>query len=195
MTHYCRLAEATERDPERHGPDLTFRETRVPVDRIIPHLNDGRMDTFLDSFPSVRRRHVEIVAEVWEDLRREVSRDEARRQLRFQAAWALVSERASRLIEREEVALSEPPSQEELVGLTRQALANLGWSRPDSPSAAETDSLEVDRQTRALHCLADAASELRTAADNLRGYPVHAAYARDLASRIETLRGELGRLG
>lgn len=50
------------RDPKVHSGDVVFAGTRVPVERLLEHLEDGgSIDDFLTGYPTVTRWQVEAV--------------------------------------------------------------------------------------------------------------------------------------
>lgn len=53
-----------ERDPEKVGGSWVFKGTRVPVQALFENLEDGAtIDDFLEWFPGVSRRQIDIVLE------------------------------------------------------------------------------------------------------------------------------------
>jgi uncharacterized protein (DUF433 family) len=56
--------EAVERDPDRVSGAWTFRGTRIPVRALFENLEGGAtVEQFLQWFPGVTRRQVELVLE------------------------------------------------------------------------------------------------------------------------------------
>lgn len=210
MTHYAQLAEAVEFS---RGPDisLVLRRSKGSLDDLVDHFVDDDLDGFCQAHPGVSDYHVKQVTDILADLLRDVPDERtARRQLKKQAHWALLSERVSRLIELEEDDLSDPPTGGELLTLARRAVQQLTpggmigamargrreqdfsrdpGSRPAS-SASRTVSSESLQQILAE--LTDCSSRVRNAADRLQGQrPVHAAYTRELASRVDEVLSDL----
>jgi uncharacterized protein (DUF433 family) len=53
---------AVERSPEKVSGEWLFKSTRVPVRALFENLESGaRIDDFLEWFPGVTRRQVELV--------------------------------------------------------------------------------------------------------------------------------------
>ena len=53
---------AVERAPGKGGGEWLFKDTRVPVRALFENLEDGaRIDDFLEWFPGVSRKQVELV--------------------------------------------------------------------------------------------------------------------------------------
>lgn len=205
MTHYAQLAEAVEY-PRELDEDLVLRGSRATLDDLVDRFLDDDLDELAETHPGVSNYHIEQVADILADLLRDVPDEQsARRQLKRQAHWALLSERVSRLIELEEDNLSDPPTGAELLTLARRATDHLdpegrlaSGGRQDSiagggagrsrsaPSASRTRTSEPLKKVLAE--LTDCSSRIRNAVDRLQRHrPVHASYARDLASRIDEL--------
>lgn len=210
MTHYAQLSESLEFG-RRAGEGLVLRGSRVTLDELIDHHLADDLEGLCQAHPGVRDYHIQQVAQILDDLLRDVPDEpHARRQLKRQAHWAVLSEHASRLIEQEADNLSDSPTREELLTLAREALAQLQaqTNRPavgqnhQSPGAGEpsagheppgsTRSGSRDALQQVAAELTDCASRIRNAADQLQGdHPVHAAYARELATRLDELLVDL----
>lgn len=216
MTHYAQLAEAVEfsRDPDSR---LVLRGSEGGLDELIDHFVDDNLDGFCKAHPGVSDYHVEQVADILADLLRDVPDERsARRQLKKQAYWALLSERASRLIELKEDDLSEMPTGTELLTLARRTVQQLEPERgiaatqcgggktdvadlPGNPgnrrqsSALQTESSESLQQVLAE--LTGLSSRVRNTADQLQAHlPIHASYARELATRLDEIVSEAAEL-
>lgn len=209
MTCYAQLSEAFEY-PRGAGQKLVLRGSRATLDDLVDHFLDDNLDGLCQAHPGISDHHVQPVVEIFADLLQDVPDERhARRQLVRQAHWALFSEQASRLIEQEADHLSDPPTPEDLLTLARRALKHL-------PSGAETTATQGQRSTgaglqsapreragtarsgshdvlqQAAAELTDCSSRIRNAADRLQGdHPVHGAYARELATRLDELLVDL----
>jgi uncharacterized protein (DUF433 family) len=63
------LESVVHSDPEILGGTPVFRGTRVPVKNLFDYLEAGdSLDTFLDSFPSVKRQQAVAVLQAARDL-------------------------------------------------------------------------------------------------------------------------------
>ena len=188
-----------------------LRGSRVTLDELIDHHLADDLDGLCQAHPRVSDYHVEQVAEIVADVLQDVPDERrARRQLKRQAHWALVSERASIFIEQETDGLSNPPQREELLTLARRALEHLepdtaavapggsqqeagageqsaGRAHPGSALSGSRNSLQ-----KLTAELTDCASRIRNAADQLQvDHPVHAAYVRELVTRLDELLVDL----
>lgn len=210
MTHYAQLAQALEYG-KGSGEALVLRGSSVTLDDLVDHFLADELDGWSKEHPSVDRYHVQQVADILDDILRDVPDPaRARRQLQKQASWALLSERVSMLIEREADNLSKPPNREELLTLTRRALGHLdpepatigpgrahqeaeagGPSALHDPRGAPRSGSRQSLQEIAAE-LTDCASRIRNTVDQLQGdHPVHAAYAREIATRLDELLVDL----
>lgn len=210
MTHYAQLSEALEY-AKGSGQKLVLRGSRVTLDELTDHYLAGDLDSFRQAHPDVSDYHVEQVAEIVADVLQDVPDEQrARRQLQRQAHWALLSEHASRLIEREADKLADTPTREELLALARQAL-DLVQPQADNVVVGKGHQSRDPREQPTCHEpsgsvpigsrdalqqvaaeITDCSSRVRNAADQLQGdHPVHAAYARELATRLDELQVDL----
>ncbi|MEQ1604779.1 MAG: DUF433 domain-containing protein [Pyrinomonadaceae bacterium] len=56
-------------DPEILGGTPVFAGTRVPIESLFDHLEDGvSLDEFLDDFPTVERQHATTILNLAENL-------------------------------------------------------------------------------------------------------------------------------
>lgn len=210
MTHYAQLAEAVE--PARSLDEgLVLRGSRASLDALVNYFLADDLEGLREKYPDVSNYHVEQVTEIFADILRDVPNERrARQQLLNQAAWALLSERASRLIEREVADLSDPPEGVELLALARRALAYLEpeagsvASRADRhktkasepPGTQYRSSVPRNRSSETLEQVlaefTDVSSRIRNVADQVqRTRPVHSSYARELANRLDEIVSEL----
>lgn len=213
VTHYAQLAEAVEY-PREPGEDLVLRGSRATLDDLVAYFVDDDLDGFGEAHPGVSNYHIEQVADILADLLRDVPNERnARTQLKKQACWALLSERVSRLIELEEDDLSEMPTGTELLTMARRTVqqlepergiaatqcgggktdvANLPGNRRQS-SALQTQSSGSLQQVLAE--LTGISSRVRNNADQLQAHlPIHASYARELATRLDEIVSEAAEL-
>lgn len=208
MTHYAQLSEAVE---FAQGPDngLVLRGSRATLDDLVDRFLDDDLDELAETHPGVSNYQIERVADILADLLRDVPDEQsARRQLKRQAHWALLSERVSRLIELEEDDLSEMPTGTELLALARRATDHLDTAgrlaavkRQDPIAGGNAGSRSAPSEARpkpseslqqVLAELTDCSSRVRNAADRLQSHrPIHAAYTRELASRIDEVLSDL----
>lgn len=210
MTHYAQLAEAVEY-PHGPGEELTLRGSRATLDDLVDHFLDNDLDGFSEEHPGVSDYHIERIADILADIVRDVPDERSvRRQLKSQAHWAVLSDCASQLIEQEVDNLSEPSTGEELLTLARRAISYLQPAAAAIPSgqtheragageqshsrkqASTSQSGSSEQLQQPAAELADCSSRIRNAADQLQtDRPVHAAYTRELASRIDELLADL----
>lgn len=208
MTHYATLSGAVTRKAESGGPTLTFRNSDTSVRELIEHLAEGgEIDSFLASHSSVKGYHARVVRDIWYSIRPETAaHTEAWRQLRQQADWARVSEVISARIEREPVALSDPPTRDQYLSLVREVADELGigseaTSSPEAfakPAGSHKQNASGCPETpnvskRATDQLTDAAIRLERAVALLSraSHPALSSYTRLLVNRIDEIVDEV----
>lgn len=211
MTHYAALSEALTRATNTPGQPLIFRGTDVHLCDFIDQYEHISHDRFLEQHSGVRAEQIRIVSELFADILMDAeSTDDAWRQLRQQADWALLSEAVSREIERGPVELSDPPTGREFIELVRRGSIDI-----DAETARETPESDAEAvERRQVLCNADADSDpARMASDQLNdacirleqavallaraSRPALSAYTQDLINRLEQVMREVreGRVG
>lgn len=208
MTHYAPLSEVATRKTDSERRPLTFRYSDTPIRELIEHLADGGdLDSFLASHSSVKGYHTRVVRDTWHNIRPEAdTQQDAWRQLRQQADWALLSEVVSARIECESVKLSDPPMRDQYLSLVREAAEELGIGsgpigtveasgrseRPHKKHASErrasssVSKRATDQLTDAAICLESAIALLARAS-----HPALSSYARLLVNRVDEIVAEV----